>query len=113
MIDVLVSTIMPSQPNVMFGGGGIPAATPEGNSAGPFALYVTPRGQVNLLDPGRVYGARINQVNVRFGKLLTAGGKRANTATHHPEPAFRAVQCHVRFLKPAVTMRHCAGPQRV
>ena len=79
-VDVLVSAIMRSQPNVLFGGGGIPAAAPEGNSAGLSALYVTPRGQVNLLQPGQVYGERINQVDVRFGKLLNVGSKRANIA---------------------------------
>ena len=80
-IDVLVSGIMRSQPNVVFGGGGIPGAMPEGNSAGLSALYATPQGQVNLLQPGRVYGERINQVDMRFGKGLTFGNRtRANIA---------------------------------
>jgi hypothetical protein len=79
-IDLLVSTIMRFQPNVVFGGGGIPGAVPEGNSAGLSALFSTPLGQVNLLQPGRVYGARINQVDVRFGKILNVGTKRANIA---------------------------------
>jgi hypothetical protein len=80
-IDVLVSGIGRSQPNVVFGGGAIPGAVPEGNSAGLSALYATPQGQViNLLQPGRVYGDRINQLDVRFGKNLRAGGKRANIA---------------------------------
>ncbi len=80
-IDVLVSGIVRSQPNVVFGGGAIPGAVPEGNSAGLSALYATPQGQViNLLQPGRVYGDRINQLDVRLGKNLRAGGTRANIA---------------------------------
>jgi carboxypeptidase family protein len=85
-IDVLVSSIVRSQPNVVFGGGGIPSATPEGNSAGLSALYaipqdqVNPQGQVNLLKPGRVYGERINQIDMRFGKGLTFGNTRATIA---------------------------------
>ena len=51
-IDVLVSSIIRSQPNVLFGvsarGGGA-----QGNSAGLSALLATPQGQVNLLPPGR------------------------------------------------------------
>jgi hypothetical protein len=79
-IDVLVSSIMRSQPNVIFGGGGIPAAAPEGNSAGLSALYATPQGQINLLQPGQVYGDRINQIDMRFGKILNIGSSRANVA---------------------------------
>ncbi len=78
---MLVSGIVRSQPNVVFGGGAIPGAVPEGNSAGLSALYATPQGQViNLLQPGRVYGDRINQLDVRLGKNLRAGGTRANIA---------------------------------
>ena len=79
-IDVLVSGIVRSQPNVLFGGGGIPAAVPEGNSAGLSALYATPQGQVNLLQPGRVYGDRINQIDMRLGKNLNVDGTRATIA---------------------------------
>jgi hypothetical protein len=79
-IDVLVSGIMRSQPNVVFGGGGIPGAAPEGNSVGLAAVYVTPQGQVNLLQPGQVYGGRINQVDMRFGKNLNFGSTHASIA---------------------------------
>ena len=44
------------------------------------ALYATPQGQVNLLQPGTVYGERINQIDMRFGKNLTMGGTRVNLA---------------------------------
>jgi hypothetical protein len=65
----------------IFGEGGITAAAPEGNSAELSALYATPQGQVNLLQPGRVYGERINQIDMRLGKGLTFGNRtRANIA---------------------------------
>lgn len=83
-IDVLVNGILRSQPNAVFGGGAIPGAVPEGNSAGLSAIYATatPQGQLNLnlLPPGRVYGERINQVDVRLGKILNVGNYRANLA---------------------------------
>jgi hypothetical protein len=81
-IDVLVSSIIRSQPNVLFGVGTGTQAAPEGNSTGLSALYATPQapGQVNLLQPGTVYGERINQVDVRFGKILNVVGMRANIA---------------------------------
>jgi hypothetical protein len=81
-VDVLVSSIIRSQPNVVFGGGAFPGAAPEGNSAGLAAVYAirTPQGQVNLLPPGQVYGDRINQIDVRFGKRLIMGSTRANIA---------------------------------
>jgi hypothetical protein len=79
-VDMLVSGIVRSQPNVMFGGGGFPSAAPEGNSAGLSALYVTPLGQVNLLQPGRVYGERINQTDLRVGKTLRIRGTQTTVA---------------------------------
>jgi hypothetical protein len=79
-IDVLVSSIIRSQPNVIFGGGAIPGAVPEGNSAGLSALYVTQQRTVNLLQPGQVYGERINQVDLRVGKNVYVGHARATIA---------------------------------
>ena len=75
-VDVLVSSIMRFQPNASFGFG----ATPEGNSTGLSAFYATPNGQVNLLQPGQVFLDRINQVDLRVGKLLRVGDKTANVA---------------------------------
>ena len=77
-VDVLLSSIMRFQPNATFGVG----ATPEGNSTGLAANY-TPPGmaqQVNLLLPGTEYADRINQVDLRVGKLLNIGGTRTNIA---------------------------------
>lgn len=56
---------------------------PEGNSAGLSAFYATPQApqrQLNLLQPGREYGERINQLDVRLGKILNVGNYRANLA---------------------------------
>ncbi len=76
-IDVLLSGIFRFQPNATFGAG----ATPEGNSTGLSANYATPTGQtVNLLEPGQVFGPRINQIDVRFGKIVRFGGTRASIA---------------------------------
>ena len=76
-VDVLLSSIMRFQPNATFGVG----ATPEGNSTGLAANYVLPTGQqVNLLLPGTEYADRINQIDLRVGKLLNIGGTRTNVA---------------------------------
>ena len=75
--DVLISGIFRFQPNSMFGVG----ATPEGNSTGLSANYVAPTGQtVNLLPPGQIFADRINQIDMRFGKIINFGSKRANIA---------------------------------
>jgi hypothetical protein len=75
--DVLISGIFRFQPNSTFGVG----ASPEGNSTGLSAIYVTPTGQqVNLLPPGEVFADRINQIDMRFGKIVNFGNKRANFA---------------------------------
>src|SRR5262249_32512606 len=80
-IDVLLSTIIRSSPNVAFGFG----TTPEGNSlglsanAGAVVNGVTGYG-FNLLPPGQFFGDRVNITDVRFGKLLRFGRTRANVA---------------------------------
>ena len=66
------------QPNATFGVG----ATPEGNSTGLSANY-TPPGmvqQVNLILPGTEFADRINQVDLRVGKIFNIGGTRTNVA---------------------------------
>ena len=56
-------------------------ATPEGNSTGLSANYVAPTGQtVNLLPPGQIFADSINQIDMRFGKIINFGSKRANIA---------------------------------
>ena len=78
--DVLLSAILRFQPNSSFGFG----AVPEGNSLGLSANYATTINgaptTVNLLPPGQVFGDRINQIDLRLGKLLRFGGTRASIA---------------------------------
>jgi hypothetical protein len=125
-IDVLVSSIMRFQPNALFGVG----AVPEGNSTGLSALYTDPVAtggrQVNLLEPGQVYGDRINQIDMRFGKIVNLrqqtsqyrhrlaeplqrehgdgisaelrGRNTVPAAAAGPESEVRAVQRHGRLL---------------
>ena len=82
---------------------------------------------MNLLPPGRYFADRINQIDMRFGKILNFGNKRANIAvdvlnlfnantgtafqqnygtgrsylnpTADPEPAVRPVQRDGGFLR--------------
>jgi hypothetical protein len=43
-------------------------------------VYASPRGQVNLFEPGQVFADRINQVDMRFGKILDFASKRTSIA---------------------------------
>jgi hypothetical protein len=89
-VDVLVSTIIRSQPNAQ------PAATTVATNGGSrIATYqMTPaqfqaatgvplrpglaQQSVNLLAPGAVYGDRINVVDLRVAKVIRFGSKRLN-----------------------------------
>jgi len=77
-IDVLLSGIFRSQPNAAFGVG----ASPEGNSTGLSAnLATTLNGRsvnVNLLEPGKFFGPRINQLDLRITKILQIGRYRTS-----------------------------------
>jgi hypothetical protein len=79
-IDVLISGIFRSQPNSTFGFG----ATPEGNSTGLSANWATSVNDrlvnLNLLDPGKEFGDRINQLDVRLGKIVRIGRYRSSLA---------------------------------
>ena len=79
-IDVLLSGIFRSQPNSSFGFG----ATPEGNSTGLSANWATTvNGQavnLNLLEPGVYFGDRINQLDMRLGKIVRVGRSRSSFA---------------------------------
>jgi hypothetical protein len=78
--DVLISGIFRFQPNSMFGVG----ATPEGNSLGLSANAPTlvngAATTVNLVPRGTYYADRINQIDMRFGKIFNFGSKRTNIA---------------------------------
>jgi hypothetical protein len=44
----------------------------------PFAGIAGSTVTVNLIEPGTLYGDRINEVNMRFAKILRFGGSRSN-----------------------------------
>jgi hypothetical protein len=89
-VDVLVSTIIRSQPNAQ------PAATTVATNGGsrPANYQMTPaqflaatgvplrpglaQQSVDLLAPGAIYGDRINVTDLRVAKVLRFGGKRLN-----------------------------------
>ena len=88
-VDVLVSAILRSQPNVQ------PGADVATNGASRSANYLMTAAQflaatgrplrtgvttdtVNILLPGSIYGDRVNNVDMRFAKILTFGRMRAN-----------------------------------
>jgi hypothetical protein len=91
--DVLVSASLRSVPNASLGAGSISATNGTSRVA---AYYVPntevqkslgrlPSGQsstgvtgVNLLLPGQLYGPRINQVDMRFAKIVRFSGRRAD-----------------------------------
>jgi hypothetical protein len=141
-VDVLISGILRSQANtepatietgVATNGVGLAAnytVTPAvlaANGQTPFAPGVTTQ-TVNLVVPSSLFGDRVNSVDMRFGKILRFGGKRANIAmdlynlfnsnvgtafnqgfgtdgalwlrpTGGSESAVRALQRHVRLSK--------------
>jgi Carboxypeptidase regulatory-like domain len=93
-VDVLISGILRSQANtepatietgVATNGVGLASnytVTPAvlaANGQTPFAPGVTTQ-TVNLVVPSSLFGDRVNSVDMRFGKILRFGGKRANIA---------------------------------
>jgi hypothetical protein len=88
-VDVLVSTIFRSQPNAQPGNGvatnGSSRAATYRMTAAQFqaatgvALRTGLASQdVNIVLPGTVYGDRVNNVDMRFSKVLRFGTRRAN-----------------------------------
>ena len=88
-IDVLVSAIVRSQANAQ------PGADVATNGASRSANYLmtaaqfqrrpagrcgpaSPRETVNLLLPGQIYGERVNNLDMRFAKIVRVQGTRAN-----------------------------------
>jgi len=54
------------------------SVTTAGTTLGrPFAGLGSTLITVNLVEPGTLYGDRVNQVDMRFAKVLRFGGKRA------------------------------------
>ena len=79
-IDVLVSSIFRSQPNAAIG----TLDNLGSNGQGLSAIYAYNDGgtsrNVNLLQPGQHYSDRVNQVDLRVGKILRIGRTRTNVA---------------------------------
>ncbi len=75
-LDVQVSGVMQSKPGAQLSANyAVPATTIAQQLGRPVAgnpANVT----INLLEPGSRYGDRLNQLDVRLGKILTFGGKR-------------------------------------
>ena len=89
-IDVSVSGTFTSKPGIQVSGFGTPVA------GGAFAANYTvsnavvapilgrplagnaPNITVNLIEPHSILGARVNELNMRFGKIFRFGGTRAN-----------------------------------
>ena len=88
-VDVLVSAILRSQPNVQ---PGADVATAGASRAANFlmsaAQFQTLTGQslrtgvtteqVNLLLPGQIYGERVNNIDLRVAKIVRVKGTKAN-----------------------------------
>jgi hypothetical protein len=88
-VDVLVSAILRSQPNVQ---PGADVATAGASRAANFlmsaAQFQTLTGQslrtgvtteqVNLLLPGQIYGERVNNIDLRVAKIIRVKGTKAN-----------------------------------
>ena len=76
-VDVQVSGTLRSDP-----GGQLAANWSAPNSATvglnrPFAGLGSPTITVNLIEPGTLYGERVNQVDMRFAKMLRFGRTRS------------------------------------
>jgi len=78
--DVLISGIFRFQPNSMFGVGASPEGNSTGLSANAPAVVNGAATTVNLVAPGTYFADRINQIDMRFGKIFNFGNKRANVA---------------------------------
>ena len=89
-IDVSISSSFRSQANIQPDAGGVALATngaslnantnvPAGSVPGGLA-FGSPFQSVNLVQPGQVYGNRINGMDLRFGKILKFGRTRTNVA---------------------------------
>jgi hypothetical protein len=88
-IDVLVSAIIRSQANVQPGGDvATNGASRAANYLMSAAQFQAATGQplragvttetVNLLLPGQIYGERVNNLDMRFAKVLRVKGTKAN-----------------------------------
>jgi hypothetical protein len=76
-IDVQVSATLQSIPGPLFAANfNAPNAAVIPSLGRPLS-GATPNITVNLVEPGSMYGERLNQLDVRFGKLLRFGRTRS------------------------------------
>jgi hypothetical protein len=75
-IDAQVSAIFQSKPGALLAANyAVPAATIQQSLGRPPSGNVT-NVTVNLVEPGTLYGDRVNQLDFRFAKMLRFGGSR-------------------------------------
>jgi hypothetical protein len=74
--DVLLSAIVQLKPNATTG----PTDTTVGSNGTSLAAnyQFSSTQTVNLVQPGTLYGSRVNTVDLRVAKILNIGGTRAN-----------------------------------
>ena len=75
-IDAQISAVFQSKPGpALLANYNVPTAVVAQTLGRPLAGNA-PNVQVNLIEPGTLYGNRINQLDLRFAKNLRFGGKR-------------------------------------
>ena len=75
-IDAQVSAVFQSKPGALLSANyAVPAATVAQSLGRPPSGNVT-NVTVNLIEPGSMYGDRINQLDFRFAKIFRFGGTR-------------------------------------
>jgi hypothetical protein len=79
-IDTQVSAVFQSKPGALLAANwNAPAAT-VAQSLGRAPSGNVPNVSINLIEPGSLYGDRINQLDFRFAKNFRFGGQRAQLA---------------------------------
>jgi hypothetical protein len=77
-VDVLVAgTVRSDQGQSLAANWAVPNSATVGLNRG-FAGLASPTLTVNLIEPGSLYGDRVNEVNLRFAKILRFGRTRSN-----------------------------------
>ncbi len=103
-IDVLVSgTVRSDQGQALAANWAAPNSATVGLNR-PFAGIAGQTVTVNLIEPGTLYGDRVNEVNLRFAKILRFGGVRSNVGVDLYN-AFNAapVLTYNQTFNPAIT----------
>jgi hypothetical protein len=77
VIDVQASVTVQSIPGPLGAANGIVTSAQVAPSLGRPLSGGTPNATVNLVEPGTLYGDRLNQMDLRVGKILRFGSRRA------------------------------------